>query len=142
MLKKHRKTIEALAFLLQIWTEIEAENNMAEPSEARQKLSNFIPNRTEIEVKIKHIAERSEAEALTFLLHIWTDYGAWSENRAHGRAKRGRSSRIFAANFADNEQWSQNKARGRAKRGRSSRLFAANFKFSTEIEAKIIALQR
>ena len=40
------------------------------PSEARQKLSNFVPNLTEIEAKIKHMAERSVAEALTFLLQI------------------------------------------------------------------------
>ena len=45
-----RSEAEALAFLLQIWTEIQA--------------------------KIKHMAERSEAEDLAFLLQIWTEIEA------------------------------------------------------------------
>ena len=42
-----RSDAEALAFLLKIWTEIEA--------------------------KIKHMAERSETEALAFLIQIWME---------------------------------------------------------------------
>ena len=52
---------------------------MAERSEARHwqgRLSNFAPNLTEIEAKIKYIAERSEAEALALLLQIWTEIEA------------------------------------------------------------------
>ena len=55
------------------------------------------------------MAQRSEAEALARLLQIGTEIEA-KINKAHGRAKLGRSSRIFAPNL--NGDWSENKAHG------------------------------
>ena len=76
-----RSEAEALAFLLRIWSELE------------------------LEAKIKHVAERSEAEALAFLLWIWPEIEP--KTNPHGRAKRGRSYRLFVLNFT--RDWSQNK---------------------------------
>ena len=42
---------------------------------------------TEIEAKIKHMAERSEAEALAFLLQIWTEIEAEHNMAERSEAK-------------------------------------------------------